>query len=80
VSTSISDLGNNKFKIKGDLTFHGVTKSISFEATQTKTKSKIIAEGSFSVLMTDYKIERPTLMFIPTNDSMDIKLYMVFSL
>jgi polyisoprenoid-binding protein YceI len=80
VSTSISSAGKDKFTITGNLTFHGITKSISFEAKQTKTSSKIVAEGTFSVLMTDYKIERPSLMFIPTNDKMDIELYMVFPL
>ena len=80
VSTSITSIGKDKFTIKGDLTFHGITKSISFEATQTKTASKLIAEATFSVLMTDYKVERPTLMFIPTNDKMDISLYMTFNL
>lgn len=80
VSTSITSVGKDKFTVTGNLTFHGITKSVSFDVKQTKTSSKIIAEGTFSVLMTDYKIERPSLMFIPTDDKMDIELYMVFQL
>ncbi len=80
VSTKIAAAGKDNFRVTGDLTFHNITKTISFDAKQTKTSSKLIAEGKFTVLMTDYKIERPTLMFIPTNDEMDISLYMVFNL
>jgi len=80
VSTSIVALGKDKFTVYGDLTFHGITKSTSMEVKQTKTSSKITVEGKFSVLMTDHKVERPTFMFIATDDKMDLDLYMVFNL
>ncbi len=81
VSTGIIAIGSsNKFLVRGNLTFHGITKPVSFEMKQTKTSSKIIAEGVFSILLTDYKVERPTFMFITTDDKMDLDLYMVFNL
>lgn len=34
-STAIRDLGNGRFNVTGDLTLHGVTREISFEAVRT---------------------------------------------
>ena len=35
VSSAVHDLGNDKIHVTGDLTLHGVTKEISFEAIRT---------------------------------------------
>jgi polyisoprenoid-binding protein YceI len=70
-SSSITQAGD-KLTVTGALTFHGVTHTITFEATEKKVGSSVEVSGAFSVNMTDYKIERPSLMGFPTED--EIKL------
>lgn len=70
-STSIKQ-ENNKLSVEGTLSFHGVSKDISFEAEKTKNKNKIEITGGFDIKMTDFNIERPSLMGIAADD--DIKI------
>jgi len=70
-STSILEEGN-KLKVKGTMNFHGVNQTVSFDAQKKVTGNKVQVTGSFSVTMTQFKIEPPTLMGISTDD--EIKL------
>ncbi len=70
-STSVKQEGN-KLSVEGTLNFHGVNKAISFEAEETKNKNKTEITGGFDVKMTDFNIEKPTLMGVATDD--DIKI------
>lgn len=70
-SKSITQDGN-KLSVEGTLSFHGVNKDISFEAEEIKNKNKIEVTGGFDVNMTDFNIERPTLMGVATDDEIKI--------
>ncbi len=48
--------GNFRVTVKGDLTIHGVTKSIMANGVITISKGTISANSSFSVLVKDYGI------------------------
>ena len=61
-----------KLSVTGTLTFHGVSKSISFEVEQKKVKGKLEVTGGFDIKMTDFKIDPPSLMGLATDD--DIKI------
>ena len=51
------------FKINGDLTFHGVTKSIkNIQVTVDEIGDKITIKGSFRVLASDFKIDIPKIV------------------
>jgi polyisoprenoid-binding protein YceI len=76
-SKSITKDGNT-LKIKGNLTFHGVTKSISFDAKVKKSGDNLTVTGDFPVKMTDYKIDPPALMGIATKDEFHIDFKIVF--
>ena len=78
LSTSIKEV-DSKLEITGNLTFHGVKKEITFEAKRENTKSEIIITGSFPVKLTDYNIERPSLLMVPVEDEMKISFNIVFS-
>jgi polyisoprenoid-binding protein YceI len=49
--------GNYKAVVKGDLTLHGVTKSITVNGTITVKDGKINAIASFPIIMKDFKID-----------------------
>ena len=61
VSNEISVEGINAF-IKGQLTFHGITKDLNLKADISFTNG-FNAEGSFTILLSDYEVERPALLF-----------------
>lgn len=77
-STTISPAGQNKFKVNGKLNFHGVDKPIEFLMTEDLKQNKKIFTGSFQILIEDYKIERPSLMFVKTDNEVLIHLNIVF--
>lgn len=77
-STSITG-EDTKLAVTGDLVFHGVSKSITFEATSKTTDTSIEVSGAFNVKISDYKIENPSLMGIPTNDNIALKFFVVYN-
>ena len=76
-STGITANGPN-LKVTGNLTFHNVTKTISFDALREDKDKQISVKGSFSILLSDYKIDRPSLMLIKMEDKMDLSFVLIF--
>lgn len=70
-STSIIQNGE-KLSVTGDLTFHGVKQKIMFDANLKTTGNKIEITGNFTVTLTQFKIEAPTLMGVATNNEIKI--------
>ena len=66
--TNLSDVNFNKdgsysVKVNGDLTVHGVTKNISVPGTIVIKNGNVSATSSFKVLVNDYKIKIPQLLW-----------------
>lgn len=70
-SDSVKKEGD-KYRVAGNLTFHGVTRPVDFLVTPTFTPGKAEITGGFSVKLSDFKVERPSLLFVPTEDKLDI--------
>ncbi|GAB3890143.1 YceI family protein [Larkinella knui] len=70
---------SDKLKIRGNLTFHGVTKAIEFEAVRADKAGQLLATGEFSIKMSDYNIERPSLMMVPTDESFLVKFSLFYN-
>ena len=75
VSDEISVEGINA-SIKGQLTFHGITKDLNLKADISFTNG-FNAEGSFTILLSDYEVERPALLFKKIADEMKLKFHIV---
>ena len=75
VSNEISMEGMNAF-IKGQLTFHGITKDLNLKADISFTDG-FNAEGSFTILLSDYEVERPVLLFKKIGDEMKLNFHIV---
>ena len=71
VSTAIEDEGD-KVKVTGVLQFHGVKKTISFEAQKKDAANKIRVSGGFVVKVTDFDIELPALLGVPIKDKIEV--------
>lgn len=78
LSTSIKEI-DSKLEITGNLTFHGIKKEITFSAKRENIMNEIIVSGSFPVKLTDYNVERPSLLMLPVEDEMKISFTMLFS-
>ena len=75
VSNEISVEGKNA-SIKGQLTFHGITRDINLIADISFTDG-FNAKGSFTILLSDYEVERPALLFKKIADEMKLKFHIV---
>jgi polyisoprenoid-binding protein YceI len=69
VSSSVTETGDS-LKVTGKLTFHGVTRDIVALAAAKWFVDKIEVRGSFVLSLTDFKIERPSLLMIPVEDAL----------
>jgi hypothetical protein len=64
--------------VSGKLQFHGVTKDIQFNVREKKENNQLLYEGEFPVLLESFNVERPSLLFVKTDNSMNIKFSLVF--
>ena len=62
-------------KLKGELTFHGVTNPIEVPVTLERVDAQhVSAESTFSISLEAYKVERPELLMVKVDDKMDIEM------
>ena len=57
--------------VNGRLTFHGITRDISVVASITR-QNGFQVNGEFSINLSDYNVQRPTLLFIKIDDKIRI--------
>lgn len=64
----------------GELTFHGVKKALSIPVKLTyASATNIKAVAHLSVSLEEFKIERPSLMFVKIDDAMEIDVEINFA-
>lgn len=80
VTFSGSDIkqDGDKLKVNGKLTFHGITKDISFDALRKSEGKNFSVSGGFSVKLSDYNITPPSILGFATEDEFQIKFLMVY--
>ncbi len=80
VTFSSTDVGQtgDKFSVRGNLTFHGVTKPIMFDAVQFYKAGQLLVAGDFPIKMSDYNVVRLLLMMVPAKDSSTINFSLIY--
>lgn len=78
VSTSVIYSSDNQAQIQGNLTFHGITRAVSFPVELGRDGKKLSVKGGFFIQLTDYQVERPSFMLVPIDDRMELLFYMEF--
>jgi len=64
--------------INGSLNFHGVTKPLTIIA-KTYTEGKVIrVEGAFPITLSEFKVERPALLFVKIEDKIKVNFSFTF--
>ncbi|XAZ81874.1 YceI family protein (plasmid) [Fibrella sp. ES10-3-2-2] len=77
-STRIDQAGD-KLNIRGNLSFHGVTKPVIIDGIRADKGDWLVATGEFPVKMSEYNVERPSLMMVPTEESFILKFSLFYS-
>lgn len=75
--TSVTQQGDSVF-VRGKLTFHGVTNDVTIAGKDAWTNSSVTVDARFSLSLTAFKIERPSLLLIPVNDELKFSLHAVY--
>ena len=78
-SSSVEKDGDS-LKVFGKLTFHGVTKDIVIHAFEKQQENKLTVTGKFTISLTAFKVERPSLLLIPTSDDLRFSFSQTFNL
>jgi polyisoprenoid-binding protein YceI len=76
-SSQIENLGN-KLKVSGIMQFHGVSQTISFEAEKSMIKDKAKITGNFSITLTQFKIDPPSLLGLAVDDEIKVSFSLVY--
>ena len=64
-------------RLKGVLTFHGVTRPLSFVLDGQVQGNRLIATGQFSFLLSEFQVKRPSLLFVAMDDKIDVAVHLV---
>jgi polyisoprenoid-binding protein YceI len=64
--------------VKGQLTFHGVTDDIVATVTPVWSDSAVSFTGGFNISLTQFKIDRPSLLMILVSDTLHFTLKTAF--
>ena len=67
------------FNVVGNLSFHCITKEFTIPVSLIQDDKRIVVESDFSIMLTDFKIRRPSLLTIKIRNQIDIKVFLVGS-
>ena len=73
----MDDKGQQLWRVFGRLSFHGVKKPVNFLVRPLIGGGKVRIEGIFDISLTEFKIERPSLLMIPVDDALQIRISVV---
>jgi polyisoprenoid-binding protein YceI len=77
-SGNVESRENNQLFVKGELNFHGLIHLLDFSVNIRSDGDKLHIAGGFEVLLSDFNIQRPTLMGIPTSNEIKLEFTMVY--
>lgn len=69
---------SNGYMVKGNLTFHGITRPFEASVTEAQKNGRKMISGRFIFLLEDFGIERPTLMLVKTDNEVEVSFEFYF--
>lgn len=74
ISFDITNIVKNEtsYDINGVLTLNGITKNITAKSEINENKEIILLKGGFSINLTDFNLEPPTMFFLTVRNQIDI--------
>lgn len=77
-STSIQQ-ENEQIRIDGIMSFHGIEKDINISAKVVQLDESIQLSGKFSVYLTEFLVDRPSLLTIKVDDEINLEFELYFN-
>ena len=77
-STSIKQ-DNEQIMIDGIMNFHGIEKDINISAKVVQVDGSIQLSGKFSVYLTEFLIDRPSLLTMKVDDEINLEFELYFN-
>ena len=77
-STSINQ-EDGQISIDGIMNFHGIEKDISISAKLVQLEESILLSGKFSVYLTEFLIDRPSLLTMKVDDEINLEFELYFN-
>jgi len=65
--------------VKGKLQFHGVERMIETKVKLEKINRRWVFSGSLPILLEDYKVERPSLLFVKVDNKIQIDFQVAYN-
>jgi len=65
--------------LNGELLIHGVKRNISIECSILLNKGQLIIDGATRLLLQDFNIKNPSLLFFRTSNDVDIKFHIILT-
>ena len=78
ISNIVKSEKENGYVISGTLDFHGEKKELSADAKITTVEGSLAIEANSMILMSDYGIEMPCMMFMCVRDQVDLLIKATF--
>jgi polyisoprenoid-binding protein YceI len=79
VSSTIKEDGDN-LEVIGIIVFHGISKEVKFKAKREIINKQTRVSGDFIVLLEDFKIDRPSLLTMKTENEMKMSFLVQYAL
>ena len=79
VSSSLYNSGDT-LKVAGKMTFHGITRDITLNAFPTWSAGKLVVKGNFDLSLTEFQVERPSLLGIKVEDLLKFEFLESFNI
>lgn len=67
--------GEEKIIASGELTIHGVTKTVDIPATLITQTDRLIVDGVFPIALAEYKIKIPKALFYNIADTVEVTVH-----
>ena len=77
-SNQISE-NSGQLNVKGQLTFHGVTKDISLVAHKQLKGEGMQVDGQFVISLEEYGIKRPAIFRMKVKDNLTVRFHLFYS-
>ena len=77
-STSINQ-ENGQIRIDGVMNFHGIEKDITISAELVQLEESIQLSGKFSVYLTEFLVDRPSLLTMKVDDEINLEFELYFN-
>ena len=72
--THMKEGGAGHYRVRGDLTFHGVTRSVEGDITISSSNGSLVIEGEQTFNIRDYGVEPPKILLLKVHPDVKVRV------